>query len=91
MIVSYFSFGLHPNRYFNSVWLMLNTKDIYVSILKGFLFGAIISTVCATVGYNTTGGAKNVGESTTKSAILCTIYLLMADLLIGFLFYTSNH
>lgn len=91
MIVSYFSVGLHPNRYFNSVWLMLNTKDIYVSIFKGFLFGAIIATVCATVGYNTKGGAKNVGESTTKSAILCTIYLLLADLLIGFLFYASNH
>ena len=91
MIVAYFSVGLHPNRYFNSVWLMLNTKDIYVSLLKGFLFGAIISTVCATVGYNTIGGAKNVGESTTKSAILCTIYLLFADLLIGFLFYTGNH
>ena len=91
MIVSYFSVGLHPNRYFNSVWLMLNTKDIYVSLLKGLLFGSIISTVCATVGYNTVGGAKNVGESTTKSAILCTLYLLFADLLIGFLFYASNH
>lgn len=90
MLVSYFSVGLHPNRYFNSVWLMLNAKDIYVSLLKGFLFGSIISTVCATVGYNTTGGAKNVGESTTKSAILCTIYLLLADLLIGFLFYASQ-
>lgn len=91
MLVSYFSVGLHPNRYFNSVWLMLNTKDIYISIFKGFLFGAIISTVCATVGYNTVGGAKNVGESTTKSAIYCTIYLLLADLLVAFLFYASNH
>lgn len=90
MIVSYFSVGLHPNRYFNSVWLMLNAKDIYVSLLKGFLFGGIISTICATVGYNTEGGAKNVGESTTKSAILCTIYLLVADLIIGFLFYASH-
>ena len=91
MVIFEVSVGLHPNLYCNSDRLMLNTKDIYVSFLKGFLFGAIISTVCATVGYNTTGGAKNVGESTTKSAILCTIYLLMADLLIGFLFYTSNH
>ena len=91
MLVSYFSISLHPNRYFNSVWLMFNTKDIYISVFKGFIFGAIISTVCATVGYNTTGGAKHVGDSTTKSAILCTIYLLLADLLIGFLFYTSNY
>ncbi len=91
MAVSYFSISLHPNRYLNSVWLMFNTKDIYISVLKGFIFGGIISTVCATVGYNTTGGAKNVGDATTKSAILCTLCLLFADLLIGFLFYASNY
>ncbi len=90
MAVSYFSIGLHPNRYFSSVWLMLSMKDINVSILKGAIFGAIIATVCATVGYNTRGGAKNVGESTTKSAILCTMFILSADLLIGFLFYLAG-
>lgn len=86
-LVSYFSIGLHPSRYFNSVWLMLVMKDIYVSLLKGLIFGGLIATVCATVGYNTRGGAKNVGESTTKSAILCTVYILVADLIIGILFY----
>ena len=91
MIVSYYSIDLHPNRYMNSVWLMLNSKDIYISIFKGFIFGGIMSTVCATVGYETEGGAKNVGDSTTKAAILCTVYLLLADLLIGFLFYASNN
>jgi len=90
MLVSYYSIDLHPNRYLNSVWLMLNTKDIYISMFKGFVFGGIMATVCSTVGYNTTGGAKNVGDSTTKSAILCTVYLLVADLIIDFLFYTSD-
>ncbi len=90
MLVSYTSIGLHPNRYINSVWLMLNTKDIYISLLKAGIFGVIIADVCSTVGYNTQGGAKNVGESTTKSAILCTLYLLVADLLIGFLFYMAG-
>lgn len=91
MVVSYYSIDLHPNRYMNSVWLMLNAKDIYISIFKGFIFGGIMATVCSTVGYETEGGAKNVGDSTTRSAILCTVYLLLADLLIGFLFYASNN
>ncbi len=86
-LVSYFSIGLHPVRYFNSVWLMLVLKDIWVSLLKGIIFGGLISLVCATQGYLTRGGAKNVGESTTKSAILCTIYILAADLIIDILFY----
>lgn len=88
-IVSYFTIGLHPARYFNSVWLMLVLKDIYVSLLKGLIFGGLIALVCSTVGYNTKGGAKDVGNSTTKSAILCTVYILVADLIIGILFYTN--
>ncbi|MBQ8475506.1 ABC transporter permease [bacterium] len=88
-LVSYFSIGLHPTRYFNSVWLMLVMKDVWVSLLKGVIFGAIVALVCSTVGYNTRGGAKNVGESTTKSAILCTVYILVADLIIGVLFYMN--
>ena len=89
MIISYFTIGLHPNRYMSSVWLWLNTRDIYISILKGFIFGILIPLVCATQGYETTGGAKGVGISTTKAAILSVVYLLMADLIVTFLFYVA--
>ncbi len=87
MIISYYAIDLHPNRYMSSVWLWLNTRDIYISILRGFVFGIIIPLVCATQGYKTTGGAKNVGISTTKAAIKSTVFLLMADLIITFIFY----
>ncbi len=87
MAVSYLTIGLHPARYMNSVWLWINMKDIYVSILKGFIFGIIITTVCATQGYNTEGGAKHVGISTTEAAIKATVILLSADLIIALLFY----
>ncbi len=87
MFVSYLTIGLHPARYMTSVWLWINLKDIYISILKGFLFGVIITTVCATQGYNTEGGAKNVGIATTEAAIKSTVFLLTADLIIALLFY----
>lgn len=87
MLVSFYTIGLHPNRYMNSVWLWINTKDIYISIFKGALFGIIITIVCATQGYQTEGGAKNVGISTTQAAIKATVYLLVADLIVTLLFY----
>ena len=87
MFVAYMTIGLHPNRYINSVWLWLNTRDFYISIFKGFCFGIIIATVCATQGYETKGGAKDVGISTTQAAIKSTIYLLIADFIINFFFY----
>ena len=87
LIVSYYTIDLHPNRYMTSVYQWINTRDIYISLLKGFIFGILIPLVCATQGYTTTGGAKGVGISTTKAAIKATVFLLMADLLITFLFY----
>ena len=87
MIVSYSTIGLNPHRYINSVWLWLNSRDIYISLLKAFIFGILISLVCATQGYETKGGAKDVGESTTKAAVLSTVYMLTADFLINLVFY----
>jgi len=87
MFVSYITIGLHPHRYIHSVWAWLALKDFYISILKAFVFGILIADVCATQGYETSGGAKEVGLSTTQAAIKSTIYMLIADFIINFVFY----
>ncbi|MBQ9688775.1 ABC transporter permease [bacterium] len=87
LVVCFFTINLHPNRYINSVWAWLNTRDIYISLFKAFVFGVLISLVCATQGYTTKGGAKDVGTSTTQAAIKSTVYMLIADFLINVIFY----
>lgn len=87
LVVSHATIHLHPARYITSVWLWLSTKDIYISLLKGVIFGVLIALVCATQGYETRGGAKDVGESTTKAAVLSTVYMLIADFIINLIFY----
>ena len=87
LLVSYATIHHHPARYINSVWLWLSARDIYISLLKGMIFGILIALVCATQGYETKGGAKDVGESTTKAAVLSTVYMLIADFLINLVFY----
>ena len=87
MLVSSATIDLHPARYMHSVWAWMATKDIYISLLKSFIFGGLIALICATQGYETKGGAKEVGLSTTKSAILLTIYLMIADFLVNLVFY----
>ncbi len=87
LLVSNATIHLRPARYINSVWLWLSTRDIYISLFKGFVFGILIALVCATQGYETKGGAKDVGESTTKAAVLSTVYMLTADFLINLVFY----
>lgn len=87
LLVSHYTIGLHPARYITSVWLWLSTKDIYISLLKAFVFGILIALVCATQGYETKGGAKDVGISTTRAAVLSTVYMLIADFVINLIFY----
>ncbi len=87
LLICLVTIDLHPNRYINSVWAWLNTRDIYISLLKAFIFGVLISLVCATQGYTTRGGAKEVGISTTQAAIKSTVYMLVADFVINLLFY----
>ena len=87
LLVSNITIGLHPSRYIHSVWLWLNAKDIYISLFKAFIFGGLIALVCATQGYETRGGAKDVGNSTTQAAVLSTIYMLIADFVINLIFY----
>lgn len=90
MLVSYETISLHPARYWASAWAWMTTKDIYISLLKACIFGGLIALVCATKGYETKGGAKEVGTSTTQAAILSTIYMLVADFLINLLFYIAK-
>ena len=87
LLVAKATIGLHHARYMHSVWLWLSTKDIYISLFKGLVFGVLIALVCATQGYETKGGAKDVGESTTKAAVLSTVYMLLADFFINLIFY----
>lgn len=89
LFVSFGTIGLHPNRYINSVWLWLSTRDIYISLFKAAVFGGLVALVCATQGYMTKGGAKEVGTSTTQAAIKSTVFLLIADLLINLVFYVG--
>ena len=89
MAVAEGTIGLHPARYWHSVWAWMHTKDIYISLLKACIFGALIALVCASRGYITKGGAKEVGIATTRAAILSTIYMLIADFVINLLFYIA--
>ena len=87
MFVAWGTIALNPARYIASAWAWILTKDLYISLLKASIFGGLIALVCASKGYQTRGGAKEVGLSTTQAAILSTIYMLVADFLINLLFY----
>ena len=48
-------------------------------IIKSFIFGVLIVTVCCYRGMKTSGGAAGVGKATTQSVVTSYILILVAD------------
>ncbi len=76
---------LHPKlfisyaTYIDSLRLALKLKEILVGLTKSFVFGGIIAIVCCYVGFSTSGGARGIGISTTRSVVLSFMLILIAD------------
>lgn len=60
--------------------------NVVVTVIKSFVFGYIISSVSAFYGFNTKGGALEVGESITKALTTSCLALLAADYFVAELF-----
>jgi len=78
--------GLTAATYLDSVRTGLFIKDICSSLVKGAVFGGIIAIVCATIGYETQGGALEVGKSTTKGVVWSITIAAIFDYIISALF-----
>ncbi|GAB4295568.1 MAG: ABC transporter permease [Desulfuromonadia bacterium] len=77
--------NLHPqifvsySTYYDSLQDALRLSEIGNGLIKSFAFGGIIALVCCYVGLKTTGGARGIGQSTTRSVVLSFMLILVAD------------
>lgn len=88
MVVSYITADINMQSYLDSVWQGLKVKDVWVSILKGSVFGMLITVISSSVGYATVGGAKEVGQATTTAVVWSFLALVIFDYLISLIFFT---
>ena len=56
--------------------------NIAYALIKTVIFAFIITTVCAFFGYNTKGGALEVGQSSTKGVVYTSILIIISNYLI---------
>jgi phospholipid/cholesterol/gamma-HCH transport system permease protein len=55
---------------------------IRVALVKAFVFGFIIASICSYQGFYTSGGALEVGQSATAGVVYSCVWILFADLMI---------
>jgi phospholipid/cholesterol/gamma-HCH transport system permease protein len=76
---------LHPrifisySTYTDALRTALKFREIAAGLTKSFVFGGIVAVICCYVGFNTSGGARGIGLSTTRSVVLSFMLILVAD------------
>ena len=56
-----------------------NTFNVWFALIKAYTFAFIISSIPAYYGYHVTGGALEIGRSSTKAVVVSCIMILLAD------------
>jgi phospholipid/cholesterol/gamma-HCH transport system permease protein len=81
--------GLVPSDdYVYGIQYIFNPFYVIYSLIKSVIFAFIISTVSAYWGYYTSGGALEVGRSSTKAVVVSSVQILLFNLLITQLLLT---
>ena len=79
MFIAYSELGVQPGFYVSTLLKYLTLGDLARSLTKALFFGVIIASVACYNGLNGTGGADGVGRGTTRTVVVASISVLIAD------------
>jgi phospholipid/cholesterol/gamma-HCH transport system permease protein len=81
----YLDIGVRP--FLNEVLTVLMLKDIITGLVKSVVFAWIVALTGAYYGFHVQGGSEGVGRVTTKAVVTSVFLVILADSLIGLIFY----
>ena len=85
-LISVYSLDVNGYAYLENLRQFADFSDINEGIIKGIVFGYIISAIGTYIGYHTRGGAKGVGQSTTKAVVFASVSVFVADYVLSAFF-----
>jgi phospholipid/cholesterol/gamma-HCH transport system permease protein len=72
-------FHMPSTTFLEPMKVHISSFDIATGLIKAFVFGVLLVTVCCFKGMKTTGGAAGVGRSTTQSVVTSYVLILLSD------------
>lgn len=87
MLVTYSQFNIAPSFFLQTALNSTTLADFFSGVCKSPWFGAIIALVGCHFGLVTTGGTEGVGRSTTRTVVVISITILIADFFLTKVFY----
>ena len=78
-LVSRFQLQVSSGLYWSSVTDALYTQDVWMGLIKPFVFGFAIVTIACHVGLRTRGGTQGVGKATTVAVVAGSVAVIAVD------------
>jgi phospholipid/cholesterol/gamma-HCH transport system permease protein len=74
--------GMSLDLYFRRAFSLIDIADYVPATLKTMVFGFIIATTSAYLGFNTTSGTEGVGRASTKAVVFSSILIIVTNVLL---------
>ena len=85
--------SISVSQFLDNLREWLNFTDIVVGLVKGVVFGMLVSIIACAFGLRTTGGSEGVARSTTSAVVWSFVSIIIADFIIvrvAFLFFPAT-
>jgi len=69
--------GVDPGVFMYETWQALDPPDFIEGYVKAAFFGAQVAVISCYKGFNTSGGARGVGEAATAAVVLSSVSILV--------------
>lgn len=87
MLIAYTFLDITPQVFVNRMTDSLYTRDIFIGIFKSLVFASLIVLTGTFFGLRVKQGAEGVGKVTTTAVVTSIALVMIADSIMGLLFY----
>ncbi len=71
--------GLDEAIFWQKISDFIEVKHINEGLIKGMIFGIYFAVICTYRGFNTTGGARGVGDATNQGVVQSMVGIIILD------------
>ena len=74
--------GMSFTLYFREAFSLIDFADLVPATLKTAVFGFIIATISAYLGFNTESGTEGVGRASTRAVVFSSVGIIVANVIL---------
>jgi phospholipid/cholesterol/gamma-HCH transport system permease protein len=83
-------YGISPVIFVDSIQSFLKLWDLFSAPIKGLCFGALIAVIGCNWGLTTSGGAKDVGQSTTTAVVTSLLAIFISNFFLSWVMFQGT-